>query len=214
MGFLDLFRGSSKAFGELNAVRAGVKASLSTFVSERLQRYPDGRQMFEEARAHLIIGHYACEQTLAAMVKNTDMFGHILKGINSAPFRHLQLFFCMQQLQLVNLLWAEDADFSQGWPALMAEGACDMYSQPCQLVADILSCVDERPDAIQQERFVNCAHKLQAASLGIGWPGPTMLADRAIIELLLANYAPYAKDYTGNRREHSNLVRIADSLLR
>lgn len=207
-----MFRGAQRNPSSLDAVRTAMKAVLNTFVSERLQRYPDGRQTFETARAHLTIGHFACEQVLVQMVNNnakTDMFRPILDGIASAPFRHLQLFFCVQQLQLVNLLWTENADLSQGWPALMAEGACDMYSQSCQIVADILSCVAERPDAQQQERFINCAGRLQASMLGI--KEPTVFADRAIIELVIRMNTGYAGIANGDQVE---LIQIANSLLK
>jgi hypothetical protein len=211
MGLFDLFRSAPKKQTAMDAVHSGVKAVLSTFVSERLSRYPDQKQAFESARAHLILGHRSCECTLQHLQETSsqsDMFGPLLEALATSPFRNLQVFFCTQQLVMINLFLAKNADFSHGPAALMAEGACDMYSQPFQFVEDVLGCVSQQPDADPKERFINCAHKIQASKLGIA--EPFLPADRAVMNTVTGYYLGFLERTKGS---HDHFVSSADLIL-
>lgn len=131
MSFFDqLFRGA-RPQTPLDAVRQAAKASLATFVSERLVRFPGQQRFFETGRTHVILGHHCAEFALRRVTENPiGVFTPLLAAIQRSPFRNLQRFFVTIQLMLMYRDVVADPDGMKSWMYLLSEGACDTYSQP------------------------------------------------------------------------------------
>ncbi len=131
MTILERLFGASKKQTTLDTVRQAAKASLSTFVSERLVRFPDKQRLFETGKTHLIIGHHCAEFALRQVIENpAGVFSPLLAAIHQSPFRNMQRFFVTVQLAIMYRDVVENPGNTKSWMYLLSEGACDMYSQP------------------------------------------------------------------------------------
>ncbi len=123
--------GGSRPQTPLDTVRQAGKASLATFVSERLARFPDQRNLFETGRTHVILGHFCAEYALQRVTENPlNLFTPLLAAMQRSPFRNLQRFFVTVQLVLMYRDFVANPEGMKSWMYLLSEGACDMYSQP------------------------------------------------------------------------------------
>jgi hypothetical protein len=148
----------------LDSVRASAKAALSTFVSERLVRYPQNRGFFELGLARLVAGQMACESALKLITENPNDYRPLLDAICISPYRHMQRMFCGLQHMVLHAECAVDIDQRKGWLFLVGEGACDMYSQPFSTLEELHAChVQKMSDSPTKEysairaRSMNCA---------------------------------------------------------
>ena len=224
MGFLDFLKGSPSPVSQrrggdptpLSAVRTAFKAVIATFVEERLRRFPDSGEMFRLAQGYLVLGHHACEEAVTGLCSTTnadtrEAWDPYARALLASPFRHLQILFCLQQLQLANDFFTDDADFGSGWASLLAEGACDLYSQPASIVQELMRRVAERPNANRQMRFMNCADQIQQELIGYeNRGGCTLVTDmmlRDSVRSYFLNLAEVGKD------DKENIVRMSNLLL-
>ena len=114
----------------LDSVRASAKAALSTFVSERLVRYPQNKSFFELGLARLVAGQMACETALKLMLERTNDYRTLLDALSISPYRGMQRMFCAFQHMALHSECLVDFEQRKSWLYLVGEGACDMYSQP------------------------------------------------------------------------------------
>jgi hypothetical protein len=145
---------------------------------------------------------------IARETTNADLYQPVIQGLAASPVRNLQIFFAVEQLRLVNVFWTNDADMSRGWPALMAEGACDLYAQDWRLVERILACVAERPEAIRHERFVNCSGRVLEQEIGFAMH---VMVDRSLLSSVMDRYLDYVKLGDG---DEAKLIQLGQHLLR
>ena len=224
MGFLDFLKGSPSPVSQrrggaptpLSAVRTAFKAVIATFVDERVRRFPDSGQMFRLAQGYLVLGHHACEEAVTGLCSTTNAeirenWDPYARALLASPFRHLQILFCLQQLQLANTLFTDNADFNSGWASLLAEGACDLYSQPTSIVQEILRRVAERPDADRKMRFMNCADALQQELIGYeNRGGYTLVTDMMLRDRVMRCFVDMA---AVGKDDKDNIVRMSNLLL-
>ena len=158
MGISNFFD-KNKAPSGLDAVRTTFKAVASSFVEERTQRYPDHGPLFHQALATLAVVHDAIEKSLPWMVectKQTSMreslkqvgvmdFQPVMKSLTISPVKRLQMFFCINQLQVINSNMDPDGrngDRHSGWTALLMEGACDLYAESTDVLDKVSNLFD------------------------------------------------------------------------
>ena len=128
----------------LESVRASAKAALSTFVSEKLVRYPQNKDFFELGLARLVAGQMACESALKLMIDSPNDFRSLLDAINISPCLGLQRMFCAFQHMALHSECLMDFEQRNSWLYLVGEGACDMYSQPFPILGQLHACYMEK----------------------------------------------------------------------
>ncbi len=228
MGFLDFLKPTpmpqqhlgraspNKEPTPLSAVRTAFKAVIATFVEERVRRFPDSEPMFRVAKGYLILGHHACEMAISDLFASGDT--QIQRSVEpyanallASPFRNTQILFCLQQLQIANSVFTDNADFSAGWASLMAEGACDLYSQPWSIVPELMRRVAERPEADRTMRFMNCANRMQQELIGYeDRGGYTLMTDMMLRDKVSRVFLELAKV---GKNDKEQMVRVSDLLL-
>jgi hypothetical protein len=200
----------------LSAVRTAFKAVAATFVEERVRRFPDSEPMFRLAKGYLVLGHHACEMAINDLFTTGDTqtqrsWEPYANALLASPFRNMQILFCLQQLQLANSLFADKADFSADWASLMAEGACDLYSQPWSIVQELMRRVAERPEADRTKRFMNCANEMQQELIGYeNRGGYTFITDMMLRDTVFRIFVEMAKV---GKDDKEQIVRLSDLLL-
>ena len=156
----------------LESVRASAKAALSTFVSEKLVRYPQNKDFFELGLARLVAGQMACESALKLMIDSPNDFRSLLDAINISPCRGLQRMFCAFQHMALHSECLVDFEQRNSWLYLVGEGACDMYSQPFPILGQLHACYMEKMRrtptteySAMCARSMNCAMELLCKDL-------------------------------------------------
>ena len=185
---------------------------IATFVEERERRFPDSGQMFRLAKGYLVLGHHACELAISQLFASGDpdtqrLWTPYANALLVSPFRNMQILFCLQQLQLTNSIFTPNADFSAGWASLMAEGACDLYSQPWGIVQELTRRVAERPEADPRMRFMNCADRMQHELIGYEGTIMTDMMLRDMVGRIFVDMASVGKE------DKEQIVRLSTTLL-
>jgi hypothetical protein len=148
----------------LESVRASAKAALSTFVSERLARYPQNESFFELGLARLVAGQMACETGLKFMVESPSDYRSLLDAISSSPYRGMQRMFCAFQHMALHSECLVDFEQRKSWLYLVGEGACDMYSQPFSTLEQLHVCYMEKMrDTHTTQYSALCARSMNCA---------------------------------------------------
>jgi hypothetical protein len=137
----------------LDSVRASAKAALSTFVSERLVRYPQNKSFFELGLARLVAGQMACETALKLILERTDDYRTLLDALRISPYRGMQRMFCAFQHMALHSECLVDFEQRKSWLYLVGEGACDMYSQPFSTLEQLHACYMEKMSAAPTTQY-------------------------------------------------------------
>lgn len=148
----------------LDSVRASAKAALSTFVSERLVRYPQNKAFFELGLARLVAGQMACEAALRLMVESPNDYRTLLDAVSISPYRGMQRMFCAFQHMALHSECLVDFEQRKSWLYLVGEGACDMYSQPFSTLGRLHACyVEKMRGTPTTEYSAMCARSMNCA---------------------------------------------------
>ena len=168
----------------LAPVRDFVRTVLSTFIEERLQRFPDNSAMapfLQQGKAHLVISHDACEAFMRVALKRVEdpFFGALHAALPRSPLRSVQRYFCTLQLIHAYQRYVMNPSGLKSWFYLVSEGACDIYGQSYDLCVRLVNnaCgglggepVAEGP--MRAARFADHALRDLFAELQCGNPHP------------------------------------------
>jgi hypothetical protein len=128
----------------LATVRDFVRNVLSTFVEERLQRFPANPAMvnfLQQGKAHLAIAHDTSETFMRlGLNRNEDpLFGAVHSALPRSPLRSVQRYFCTLQLIHAYQRYLMNPAGMKSWFYLVSEGACDIYGQSYDLCVRLIN---------------------------------------------------------------------------
>jgi hypothetical protein len=196
----------------LESVRASAKAALSTFVSERLVRYPQNKTFFELGLARLVAGQMACESALKLMVESPNNYRTLLDAIGSSPYRGMQRMFCAFQHMALHSECLADFEQRKSWLYLVGEGACDMYSQPFSTLEQLHACYIEKTRGTPTTEYsamcarsMNCAIDLLCKDLQC--QSPHIVYVMGLYKLIDSTTADLMESLRNTRMTHNILQR-------